>query len=173
MVLQGSKYVTGSLVLPTISSLHHVTSPDEDMVDDDDCVVNMHPAIKAGRQTLHEDLHRRFMENMDISKVEDYALATLLDPRFKWLDFPHLGQWLDGTLTKEMVLGWLRGAWRDPVKQWMPAIPSEGTSATALFPEDADATRGKRKRGLFGCMVPTLDAAVGVVGTETMMDQRQ
>jgi hypothetical protein len=97
------------------------------------------------------------MENMDVSKVEDFALATVLDPRFKWLDFPHLDQWLDGTLTKEMVLAWLRGAWYDPVKQWIPAIvaiPNEGTSATAVSPEDADATRGKRKRGLFGCMVP-------------------
>ena len=68
-VLQGSKYITGSLVLPTISSLHHVTSPGEDMLDDDNCVVRMHPAINAGRQTLHEDLQRRFMEYMDISKV--------------------------------------------------------------------------------------------------------
>jgi hypothetical protein len=117
-VLQGSKYVTRSLVLPTISSLHHVTSPGEDMLDNgDNCVVRMHPAINAGRQTLHEDLQRRFTENMDISKVEDFALATVLDPRFKRLDFPLLDQWLDGALTKEMVLGWLRGAWHDPVKQ--------------------------------------------------------
>ena len=75
-----------------------------------------------------------------------------------------------------MVLGWLRGAWHDPVKQWIPAIvaiPSEGTSATALSPEDADATRGKRKRGLFGCMVPTSDAAMGGGTETTTMDQRQ
>jgi hypothetical protein len=41
VVLQGSNYVTGSLVLPTISSLHHVTSPGEDMLDDDNCVVRI------------------------------------------------------------------------------------------------------------------------------------
>jgi hypothetical protein len=104
IVLQGSNYVTGSLVLPTISSLHKVTSPGEDMLDDVTCVMRMHPSISAGRLTLHEDIQRRFMENMYVSKVEDFALATVLDPRFKWLDFSHLDQWLDGTLTKEMVL---------------------------------------------------------------------
>jgi hypothetical protein len=175
-LLPGSNYVTGSLMLPTISSLHKVTFPGEDMLDDDNCVVRMHPSISAGRLTLHEDIQRRFMENMDVSKVEDFALATVLDPRFKWLDFPHLDQWLDGTLTKEMVLAWLRGAWHDPVEQWIPAIvaiPSEGTSAADVSPEDADATRGKRKRGLFGCMAPTSDAAmVGGTATPTI-DQRQ
>jgi hypothetical protein len=107
--------------------------------------------------------------------VEDFALATVMDPRFKYLDFPHMDQWLDGTLTKPMVLGWFRGAWHDPVKQWIPAIvanPGEDTSATAVAPDDADATRGKRKRGLFGCMAPTSDAE-RVEGTATpTMDQR-
>lgn len=110
-VLQGSNYVTGSLVLPTISSLHKVTSPGEAMLDDDDRVVPMHDSISAARLTLHLELQRRFMEDMDVSKVEDFALATVMDPRFKYLDFPHMDQWLDGTLTKPMVLGWFRGAW--------------------------------------------------------------
>jgi hypothetical protein len=45
-------------------------------------------------------------------------------------------------------------------------------SATAVAPDDADATRGKRKRGLFGCMAPTSDAE-RVEGTATpTMDQR-
>ena len=97
VVLQGSNYVTGSLVLPTISSLHHVTSPGEDMLDDDNCVVRMHPSINAGRQTLHEDLQRRFMENMDVSKVEDFAL-----------DFDRVGSTfqLAGLPTFGPVAGW-------------------------------------------------------------------
>ena len=94
------------------------------------------------------------MEDMDISKVEDFALATALDPCFKNLDFEGLELWLDGSLTKVSILQWLRGAWVDPVKGWIPT-PEEGEgTATSSQVMAADAGQ-KRKRGLMSGLMCT------------------
>ena len=119
--------VTGSLVLPVMAQLYLATAPDHqwirvvDSPDDEDGVVVDVPIAKfmlEARTSAHEDLERIFFDDMDISKLEDYALATLLDPRFKKLDFPGLELYEGGFATRDKFLGWLRGAWNDPVKDW-------------------------------------------------------
>lgn len=109
-----------------------------------------------------------------ISQVEDYALATILDPRFKNFDFPHVGEWMDGTLTKQTAMGWFLGAWEDPVKGWTtpaaPAAQASTSSTVAIAGEDTTAAP-KRKRGLFTGFTST-DSAVGA-SRNAVMDQRQ
>uniref|UniRef100_A0A7S0MRV4 Uncharacterized protein n=1 Tax=Pyramimonas obovata TaxID=1411642 RepID=A0A7S0MRV4_9CHLO len=77
---------------------------------------------------MHDALDERFFQDMHISKVEDFAIATALDPRFKNLEFPGLGLWLKGELTRAMVYEWLRGAWTDTVKSWRPRAPVAGAT---------------------------------------------
>ena len=146
--LQSGKRVTGSLVLPVVSQLHKTTAPDEAMYDDNDNEVQMHPNILQARSAAHMDITKRWMEDMHISKVEDFALATALDPCFKNLDFEGLEMWMEGALTKASIREWLQGAWVDPVKGWIPRR-EEGNEGAASSQEVSAADAGpKRKRGL-------------------------
>ncbi|KAK3281746.1 hypothetical protein CYMTET_10480 [Cymbomonas tetramitiformis] len=45
-------------------------------------------------------------------KLEDFCVATFLDPRYKKLEFKNLANcWESGTLTKDTVLKWARAAY--------------------------------------------------------------
>ena len=46
-----------------------------------------------------------------LEKVEDWAVATVLDPRFKALDFPLLEMWRNGKFTREKALSFTKTAW--------------------------------------------------------------
>lgn len=102
LLAEASKRVTGSLVLPLVSSMYISTSAEAQFYHHatGEVLNDVPEFLHSARTKAHDEIERRFFVNLDISKVEDFALATALDPRFKNLDFPGLELWLDGALTK-------------------------------------------------------------------------
>ena len=125
---QSSSTVTSSLVIPIISSLYLKSEAGAMWIDPiDDTELSMEldwsdtvQHIASARATTNVNLATRFFHKLNISKLEDYALATVLDPCFKDLNIPGLELWDNGKLKKERIYGWLRGAWHDEAKGWRP-----------------------------------------------------
>jgi len=158
LLLEHGFKVTSSLVLPLIPSLYARTAQDQPFfdVDTEEALDNVPRYVLEGREVLHKELGEKFFADMDISKVEDFALATVLDPRFKNLDFPGLTLWDDGGLTKAEVYKWLRGAWNDPLKSWRPRSSSEGATADAgQAPPPPPAAKRMRPSGLLAFALET------------------
>ena len=140
-LFQTANVVTVSLVIPVISSLYLRCAQRakwvDPMTDNELEITGMDPneveSVLDARLTIGMDMQTRFFENLDISKVEDYALATALDPCFKDLDIPGLSLWDNGNLTKDRIWGWLRGAWEDPAKGWKPVEPESGEEPPREF----------------------------------------
>ena len=62
-----------------------------------------------------------------VCKLEDWCVSTLLDPRYKMLQFKNLERWERGTLTKSRAITWAKRAY---AADWEP-VASEKTSAVA------------------------------------------
>ena len=65
----------------------------------------------------------RFFNEMLDCKLEDFAVATFLDPRYKYLDFKNVGKWMRGTLTKEVILKWAEKAYTSDWKTSPKSAP--------------------------------------------------
>ncbi|KAK3275421.1 hypothetical protein CYMTET_16446 [Cymbomonas tetramitiformis] len=70
-------------------------------------------------------------------KLEDFCVATFLDPWYKKLEFKNLARWESGTLTKDTVLEWARAAYDADWKPKAVAAPIQvvGSVAAASKPK--------------------------------------
>lgn len=81
-------------------------------------------------------IHLSYAFNECITQLEDWAVATMLDPRFKALEFPGLTAWLNGTFTKDRALSFVKTAWSD----YKPVSKKAATLASPARKETVGAT---------------------------------
>jgi len=95
-MLEGTQYVTISMVLPSIHRLIESTSdgplympwkPQALMWLDKR---QIHPKVRAARSLLNKDLETRWINDLPPAARDELDIATMLDPRFKTYNFPGL-----------------------------------------------------------------------------------
>ena len=92
---EGTKYVTASLVLPSVYMLIHKVRKGEIVCNCDDSDVQPQqttPDVRAARANLRTALDDRFIRALPDHVFEQYSIATLLDPRLKSFRFLSQGQ---------------------------------------------------------------------------------
>lgn len=117
-LLEGSNYVTASLVLPVmgkvIQSCHpeHTTECpwDGSMLSP----ANMHDEVRVARTAMHEDYMRRWVNELNRETLRVLCVCTMLDPRFKSWKFPgvysHLREEAVKHVTSEWKINWAPNA---------------------------------------------------------------
>ena len=115
--LEGSRYVTISLVLPLIGRLIQELQSDEVpkpwSPTDSFRVCDLHPAVARARTKMRIDYEARWMTNLPLETIRMLCIATQLDPRFKAWKFK--GVWRD---RKEQALKWLKD---EHAAHWKPS----------------------------------------------------
>ncbi|KAK3269756.1 hypothetical protein CYMTET_21817 [Cymbomonas tetramitiformis] len=95
-ILQGTKYPTISLVLPIIGRLAYLASEWTSLKHEGKNVQVLNEDVKKARKLLAGDIKRRHFSDLMDSKLEDFACATLLDPRHKNFKFKNCNRWMKG-----------------------------------------------------------------------------
>ncbi|KAK3233237.1 hypothetical protein CYMTET_56443 [Cymbomonas tetramitiformis] len=81
-ILQSTKRVTANLYLPVIGRLAHIAHEDDTRLKfEGQSVFILNEEVKKARKMLYNDVVRRFFNQLQDCKLEDFAVATLLDPR--------------------------------------------------------------------------------------------
>lgn len=135
--LQGTKYPTLPLVLPTTYGLIERMSPSSpltiafpDEVEYELEPEEMHPGVLEARTAMYNDWVTRWITNLDPEAKRIYAIATLMHPCFKEYDFID-----DFDLIPKSDKAWaireLRNEWRTA---WKPG-PVTNTSPEQGSPE--------------------------------------
>ncbi|KAK3273540.1 hypothetical protein CYMTET_18230 [Cymbomonas tetramitiformis] len=93
--------------------------------------------VQEARKRYRNNLKKRFYNELMSCKLEDFCVATFLDPRYKKLEFKNLTSWERGTLTKDTELEWARAAYDADWKPKAVAAPIQvvGSVATASKPK--------------------------------------
>ena len=141
-LLEGTNYVTISLVLPYIYRLIEGSAdgllylpwkpPGQQWLRAD----QLEPKVRAARKLFHADLKRRWLDEMPTAQRVELDISTLLDPRFKEYDFPGLPPTLDLSDVKEAAVKALEGTWKH---DWQPAPPPPAATPAAATPAAATA----------------------------------
>ena len=118
MFMQGAEYPTSSSVLPFTGALAIKTEKPFKVNKQE---VTLNRVVKAARTKMLEDVRTRFFGMIEC-KLEDYAVATVLDPRYKDFAFPGVNNWkvaprTGSKLTKTIAVQWARQCWSD---DWKP-----------------------------------------------------
>ncbi|KAK3275864.1 hypothetical protein CYMTET_16029 [Cymbomonas tetramitiformis] len=110
-ILQSTKTATSSLVLPVVGRLTYNLKADTPMKHNGNFVQITSLEVQEARELLRKDIIRRFYTELSECKLEDFAVATFVDPRYKALDFRGLEEWQRGELTAHQVIEWARQAY--------------------------------------------------------------
>ena len=111
--IEGTQYVTASLVLPTVYMLIHKVCKGEIVCNSDDSVVQPQqttPEVRAARANLQTALEDRFIKALTDHVFEQYSIATLLDHRLKSFRFLSQGQ-------RDTAVDPFRAQW---TQKWQP-----------------------------------------------------
>ena len=84
--IEGTQYVTASLVLPSVYMLIHKVRKGQIVCNWNNSVVEQQqttPEVRAARANLRTPLEDRFIKALPDHVFEKYSIATLLDPRLK------------------------------------------------------------------------------------------
>ena len=139
-LLEGTKYVTISLVLPYIYRLIEGSKdgmlyiPWKPAGQQWLRADQLDPNVRAARKLFHADLKRRWLEEMPKAQRSELDICTLLDPRFKEFEFPGLPETADLSDEKEAAMAALQGAWE---YDWKPAAPATAPAPAAAAPAAA------------------------------------
>ncbi|KAK3259126.1 hypothetical protein CYMTET_31865 [Cymbomonas tetramitiformis] len=95
-MLQSTSHPTINLVLPTIGSLAYKLDAATPLKFEQEYVYVQNEHVQHARKLLHQDLCRRYFNELMECKLEDYVVATFLDPRYKNLEFRYLEKWNKG-----------------------------------------------------------------------------
>ena len=93
--IEGTQYVTASLVLPSVYMLIHKVRKGEIVCNGDDSLVQPQQTtreVRAARANLRTALEDRFIKALPDHVFEQYSIATLLDRRLKSFRFLSQGQ---------------------------------------------------------------------------------
>ena len=165
--LQGSKtYPTMPLVLPTVFALVEHTLPESDLV----CKFPEKPTnvlypsarpsmssdVAKARHTLHDEIKRRFIKDINHTVKRLYYIAMLLHPCFKDVNFGDLysfvpegdRQWALGELRNEWRFKWAPKRTQQPVQPAPESNPESESSALVPITE----VRANHKVSLSGLL---------------------
>jgi hypothetical protein len=133
--MEATERVTISLVIPMTLAILHATSreipvqrytyingvlTDDALVDDELLSVE----VQEVRRILHDENRRRFWDEERIGHREDLLICTILDPRFKLMNFNG-----SSATMKEEAEGYLRGIYS---KDWSPAAVANAKARAEL-----------------------------------------
>ncbi|KAK3237850.1 hypothetical protein CYMTET_52109 [Cymbomonas tetramitiformis] len=99
-LLQSTKKVTSNLVMPVIGRLVYAFHADTILKHERQPVFISNEAVKEAREFAYNDISKRFFNDLLDCKLEDFAIATLLDPRYKSFKFKYAGKWMRGESLK-------------------------------------------------------------------------
>ena len=117
-----------SLVLPmTAWLIQFELNPEADIYHDNGVTKHCEllPDVQTGRKMMYLDFERRWVTDLDESILEDYTVATMLDPRWKNWDFEGSSLFLRNSLTRDKAVKYLRAAWK---ADWKPAANARAVS---------------------------------------------
>ncbi|KAK3252854.1 hypothetical protein CYMTET_37873 [Cymbomonas tetramitiformis] len=98
-LLQGTSYPTVSLVLPLVGKLYHIASPNTSLRYEASSVRKLRillEEVQEARARLRRGIIDRFFHGLMDCKIEDFTVATTLDPRYKSFKFKCVGDWCQG-----------------------------------------------------------------------------
>ncbi|KAK3277523.1 hypothetical protein CYMTET_14474 [Cymbomonas tetramitiformis] len=122
-LLQGTSYPTANLVLPLVGKLFYIASESTTLRYEGKKVEIKERAVQEARQKMCDQLSSRYFEELMDCKLEDLAVATLLDPRHKSFKFKSATNFMRGKLTRDKAVSWARHAWD---KDWKPKQSGNG-----------------------------------------------
>ena len=151
-LLEGTKYITVSLVFPYIYRLIYGTldgmlylpwkSDGQQWMR----ASQIDPEVRAARKLFHADLNRRWIEEMPTEQRTELDICTLLDPRFKGYVFPGLPATFDLDVERKSAMESLKGTWVHNWKQLqVPAVINHATDPAATIITTAIATAAAKK----------------------------
>lgn len=145
--MQGTKYPTLPLVLPTIYGLIEGMSPEAPLILSFQCQKayelmprEMHSGVLTARSSMYDDWVSRWITNLPLEVKRTYAIATLLHPCFKKYEFIDNLSFIPIT-DKAWALRELRTEWMTVWKT--PSVVATPTAAVAT----AEATPEARATG--------------------------
>jgi hypothetical protein len=138
-LLEGSKYVTSSIMMPLIGRCITDCAPDKPLVypwmstDIADSIRKVpprliHKSIAEAREWMHDDLMSRFVTNMDPETLKVFAICTLFDPRYKTWRFKGAFNNLHAD-----TLTWVRAEW---AAKWCPASKADDDEQFSISSEE-------------------------------------
>ncbi|KAK3268913.1 hypothetical protein CYMTET_22611 [Cymbomonas tetramitiformis] len=96
-LLQGTKYATSNLVLPVIGRIMiysaHVDTPLKFL---GEFVKIRNEHVKEARENFYKPATQRYFNKLMDCKLEDFTIATTLDPRYKSSKFKYAHRWMRG-----------------------------------------------------------------------------
>ena len=128
--MQGSLYVTSSLVIPELDALIRHLHPQYALKNNNNDIQVFDRKMQLVRVVVHEDLVKRFQQDLSTDKLEDFDVAMMLDPRFAQptAAVKGLTDWDDGTLTEKGCVRMIRTAYESDYKE--PAHSTVRTSSS-------------------------------------------
>ncbi|KAK3249077.1 hypothetical protein CYMTET_41484 [Cymbomonas tetramitiformis] len=123
-LLQGTKYATTNLVLPVIGRLAHIADDSTQLKFEGSAVTITNEHAKHARKLMYKSVTKRYFNDLMDCKLEDFAICTVFDPRYKSFKFRSAQKWMRGTFTQEKGASWARAAWEH---DWKPK-PTEANS---------------------------------------------
>ncbi|KAK3282379.1 hypothetical protein CYMTET_9881 [Cymbomonas tetramitiformis] len=93
-LLQGTHYPTASLVLPLIGKLAHIADEATSLKYEGKPVTVVLPDVVDARKKLLKGVIDRYFTDLMDCKVEDFSVATILDPRYKSFKFKCANKWM-------------------------------------------------------------------------------
>ncbi|KAK3283032.1 hypothetical protein CYMTET_9255 [Cymbomonas tetramitiformis] len=91
--------------------------------------------VKAARELMYKACCTRWFNNLQDCKLEDFAVATFLDPRHKNFKFKYMERFMRGELTVKQVEAWVKNIYE---KDWKVAPSKDAT----------DEPSAKRPKGI-------------------------
>ena len=141
--MEGTKYPTLALVLPTVYGLIEGMSPTAPLIlsfqgqaEYELTPEEMHPGVLKARTAMYDDWVRRWITNLAPEVKRTYAIASLLHPCFKTYDFVDNMELIPAS-DKAWALRELRMEWATVWKQ--RPTPAPAPAPTPAGPSDAAA----------------------------------
>lgn len=162
--MEASEKVTSSLVIPMTLAIIHATSPEvpvpcysyefgelsEEVIDDDD----LSEEVRAVRHKLHKENKERFIVKEREGHYEDNLVCTLLDPRFKLLNFNGSTKAMKKDAEKFLRLNYLAD-WSPKARPPVPVTHSQGdkgaSTSTPAPPLPSPPNILKKKKVQINC----------------------
>ncbi|KAK3275835.1 hypothetical protein CYMTET_16053 [Cymbomonas tetramitiformis] len=121
-LLQATKRVTPNLVMPVVARFAYALHKDTVVKYGKRVVLVTNEAVKEARELAYKDTCRRFFNELLDCKLEDFAVATLLDPRHKSFKFKFSEKWMRGKFSRKQAEAWAVHIYSS---DWAPKTGSE------------------------------------------------
>eukprot|EP00854_Cymbomonas_tetramitiformis_P034479 gene34479-biopygen31315 len=155
-LLQGSKYVTSNLLLPVIGRMAYISHKDTPLKFEKENVKVLNEDVKEARELLYKETCKRYFNDLADCKLEDFAVATVFDPRYKLFNFKFANRFMRGNFSAEVATKRATKAW---VADWKPTpavadTPEPSAKKQKISSEQRDMLHLKISRWLVRCRRP-------------------